>query len=92
MVTVNANDPETFLLDLGNGTYTFHWTLRDTRDLFLSIIASDSAGASSMLVPQLEVCGCMNGGQCTLDGVLDAVAPVVILNCMCPEGKKFNCV
>ena len=86
-LTVNASAPEkSLLVDLGNGTYSFRWTVQDIANLSLSLIATDSAGTSSQLVPQLEVCGCVNGGQCTLDGVLDTVAPVVVLACVCSEG------
>ena len=77
------------LEDNGGGEYTFRWTLTNTSGSFnpLSFQAVDGEGAASLLSPQLEACLCANGGECTLDGVLDTALPVVILNCNCPEGE-----
>ena len=77
------------LEDNGGGEYTFRWTLTSTSGSInpLSFQAVDGEGAASLLSPQLEACLCANGGECTLDGVLDTALPVVIMNCNCPEGE-----
>ena len=88
-VTVNVSAPEeSFVVDEGNGMYSLHWNVQVTTNLSLTITATDSAGASSQLIPQLLLCGCTNGGECTLDGVLDLIDPVVVQACNCPEGTN----
>ena len=90
ILTVNASAPDgSFLVELGNGKYSYHWTVQDIGNFSLSIVATDSAGTSSLLVPQLIVCACVNGGQCTLDGVLDTMASIVIQACTCPQGNPM---
>ena len=88
MVDVSAPD-QSFVVDQGNGMYSLHWNVKDIANLSLTIIATDSAGTSSQLIPQLLLCGCTNGGECTLNGVLDLIAPVVVLACICPEGTPI---
>ena len=88
MVDASAAD-ESFIVDEGTGMYSFHWNIQTIANLSLTIIATDSAGVSSQLIPQLLVCGCTNGGECTLNGVLDLIAPVVVLACICPEGTMY---
>ena len=85
MVDVSAPE-EFFVVDEGNGKYSLRWSVQDTANLSLIITATDSAGTSSQLIPQLLFCACTNGGECTLNGVLDLIAPVVVLACICPEG------
>ena len=36
---------------------------------------------------QVEVCGCVNGGECIREAMLDTSSAVIVLNCICPEGK-----
>ena len=56
----------------------------------MTFLAVDDAGAAATLTPQLQVCGCVNGGSCTLDGVFDlATTTSVIANCICPEGESL---
>ena len=89
-LTVDVSAPdESLVVDEGNGMYSFHWSVKDIANLSLTIIGTDSAGVSSQLIPQLLVCGCRNGGECTLNGVLDLIAPVVVLACICPEGTMY---
>jgi hypothetical protein len=52
----------------------------------LAFVANDSQGASSIFTPNVEVCACVNGGNCTKDGLLSSDATIV-LNCVCPEGN-----
>ncbi len=74
----------------GGGEYTYRWNLQAVTNATdvstLEFVATDSAGASSLLSPQLIVCPCANGGECTLDGIINTMASVIIMNCNCPEG------
>ena len=79
------------LEETGEGLYLFTWTLQAVINDSLIFQAVDSAGASSQLNPQLQICGCVNEGQCTLDGVLDTKLPVIVFKCTCPEGL-FVCL
>ena len=78
--------------DNGEGEYTFSWNLEvitNRSDVpALSFRATDSGGAVSLLTPQLVVCPCTNDGECTLRGILNTALPVLILNCICPEGQS----
>ena len=77
--------------DNGEGEYTFCWILEvitNRSDVpALSFRATDSGGAVSLLTPQLVVCPCTNDGECTLSGILNTILPVMIMNCVCPEGE-----
>ena len=76
--------------DTGEGEYTFSWNLVITNRSgvpALSFRATDSGGAVSLLTPQLVVCPCTNDGECTLSGILNTALPVLIMNCICPEGQ-----
>ena len=77
--------------DNGGGKYTFSWNLEvitNHSDVpSLSFQATDSGGAVSLLTPRLVVCPCTNDGECTLRGILNTAIPVLIMNCICPEGK-----
>ena len=70
----------------GDGEYTFYWNLSEPTTEPLVFIATDMSGASTSFVPTVEVCACVNGGNCTLDGVVTSNSTVV-LNCQCPQGK-----
>ena len=79
------------LEDNGGGEYTFRWTLVNTTIINpLGFQAIDGEGAASLLSPQLDMCLCANGGECTLDGVLNTALPVVIMNCYCPGGQYVS--
>ena len=77
--------------DNGEGEYTFSWNLEVITNRLdvpvLSIRATDSGGAASLLTPQLVVCACINDGECTQREILNTAVPVLIMNCICPEGK-----
>lgn len=76
------------LEDRGGGMYYFIWNLASVEDVqSAEFLACNTEGACSMLMPQLEVCACMNEGNCSLDGVLNTTTPVVLLNCFCPDGE-----
>ena len=77
--------------DNGGGKYSFSWNLEVITNRSniraLSFQATDSGSAVSLLTPQLVVCACDNGGQCTLRGILNSILPVLIMKCICPEGE-----
>ena len=73
------------------GVYVYKISITDHSQLDdlqpLEFIATDVRGASSSVVLTLEICGCVNGGECTTDGVLTSDT-TIILNCNCPDGKN----
>ena len=73
------------------GEYTFSWNLEVVTNRSdvpaLRFRATDSGGAVSLLTPQLVVCPCTNDGECTRRGILNTALPVLIMNCICPEGE-----
>ena len=77
--------------DNGEGEYTFSWNLEVVTNRSdvpaLRFRATDSGGAVSLLTPQLVVCPCTNGGECTRRGILNTILSVLIMNCICPEGQ-----
>ena len=77
--------------DNGEGEYTFNWNLEVVTNRSdvpaLSFQATDSGGAVSLLTPQLVVCPCTNDGECTRRGILNTALPVLVMNCICPEGE-----
>ena len=52
----------------------------------VSFIAMDMLNASSLLDPQVLVCACQNGGNCTLEGIIGRDVDPLIMNCICTEG------
>ncbi|XP_003384557.1 PREDICTED: mucin-like protein [Amphimedon queenslandica] len=87
-VAVSGSEPSTGSLnDLGNGDweYTFTWTIDNPTSFSLSFVATDAFNASATLVPLVSICGCINDGNCTYDGVVDATNTTIVLPCECPE-------
>ena len=79
--------PEATLSDNTAGDYSLHWTPASPTEQPLTFVAMDVAGATAKLKPQVQVCGCVNGGECTLDGIFDLeLLSSVVMNCNCPEG------
>ena len=75
------------LLQIDSTTYTFTWRLSDPNHVSnLTFYASDSFGVVGVLSPEIVVCACQNGGNCTTEGVLSAQNNVMIMNCICPSG------
>ena len=70
----------------GNGNYSFKFTVYEQNNVTLAFTAKDSIGAAASHIPILEVCGCINGGNCTLQGLLIIDSTTIIMNCECPEG------
>ena len=78
--------PSTTFTSSGN-TFTLTWNPVDTNEEFnVTIIAIAERNVSSMFVPRVQLCGCINGGNCTEAGVLNLEPPFVVLNCDCPAG------
>ena len=75
------------LQNLANGMFSFVLTLTEPMLFNLTFEATDSFNASSILRPRLHVCGCQNGGNCTLDNLLNPNAVALVMSCDCPEGK-----
>ena len=90
-VTVAGGLPEGASLENnGAGSYIFRWVPQTADNISVTFLAVDTAGAAATLTPQVQVCGCVNGGICSLDGIFDLVtATSVIANCICPEGKPL---
>ena len=72
-------------------TFTLTWNPVNVNEEFnVTIIATAERNATSMFVPRVQLCGCMNGGNCTEDGVLDLELPFIVLNCDCPPGMLIT--
>lgn len=99
-ITVNDSDDEVFLDVYGGlpqgstleqideGEYVFQWTLQEVTEEPLVFIATDTGGASSTFAPVVHICACVNGGICSLDGLLSGTH-MVVMNCNCNEGSCF---
>ena len=86
-VDIEGGLPENSVIEeVTDGEYVFRWNLQQVTTEPLVFIANDTRGAASVFIPTVEVCACSNGGRCTLDGVLNSNATVV-MNCLCSDGK-----
>ena len=75
------------LLQVNSTTYNFTWRLTNPNHASnLTFYASDSFGVVGVLSPEIVVCACQNGGNCTSEGMLSAQNNVLIMNCICPSG------
>ena len=87
--TVNAIERQvvnTSLTNDGNGNFTYTFTVYKPSNVTLTFLAEDSMGAATSLTPILELCSCVHGGNCTLQGLLTIESTTIIMNCECPEG------
>ena len=66
--------------------FVFRWTPQGITNMPLTFVANDSSGASSDFTPTVEICACVNGGNCTLDGVLTSNITIV-MGCQCTQGN-----
>ncbi len=82
---VQGGLPDNSVLQGSEGEYDFRWSLQQATYQPIVFLANDSKGAASLFSPRVEVCACVNGGNCTLDGVLSNNSTIV-LNCLCTEG------
>ena len=75
------------LTDNGDDSFTFTWTPETTPTSEIAFMVEDTMGATTLHIPQLNVCTCFNGGSCTAEGLLSTDQLVVNLTCLCTEGK-----
>lgn len=80
--------PNSMLEKVGKQEYIFQWKLVEVTTMPLIFVANDTKGASSVFVATVEVCACVNGGTCTLDGLLTS-NKTKVMNCLCNEGNIF---
>ena len=92
-LSVRGGLPENSFLEETDdeGVFDFRWTLEEITTEPLVFVANDSRGASSLFVPTVEVCACVNGGNYTLDGLLTSDATVV-MNCVCSDGRLIRSI
>ena len=89
--TVQGGLPENSLLEkVGNGEFRFSWNLQRVTNRPLIFVANDSLGASSIFVPNVEICACENGGICTSVNLPTITTTNVnIKKCSCNEGIYY---
>ena len=85
--TVQGGLPANSVLEkISDNEYVFRWSPQQVFFSSLTFVANDSSGATSVFTPIVEVCACVNGGNCTLDGVLTSNI-TIIMACQCSQGK-----
>jgi len=89
MVNRQFDLPSNVLLtNISSEDYVLTWLPLDvSEELNITIVATGARNVSSVFNPRVQLCGCVNNGTCTEDGVLNLQLPFVILNCGCPTGK-----
>ncbi|XP_019645326.1 PREDICTED: uncharacterized protein LOC109486081 [Branchiostoma belcheri] len=65
---------------------TFVWTPTSTDKATISWMATDGLNATAVFVPEITVCGCVNGGTCDYDNVGDRDEGFSPAACVCPNG------
>ena len=76
-----------YLFNASITDYMFTWNPLDVgEELTITIVARGLRNVSSMFNPRVQLCGCVNSGNCTEAGVLNLRRPFVILSCECPLG------
>ena len=86
-LNVQGGLPDSSVLEnLSEGIFIFRWIPQEITTKPLVFIASDSRNASRAFTPRVEICACLNGGNCTLEGLLTNNA-TIIMNCQCPQGE-----
>ena len=89
-VTVVINGQELSLLGSGNA-FTLPWRPANINEGYnVTIIATAGQNARAVFVPRVQLCGCINGGNCTTAGVLNLQLPFNVLNCECPAGNYIK--
>ena len=68
------------------GLYSFSTYYTDSNRATVTFLANDTLGSVSLLIPQLQICACLNGGTCTKDGIRDVNQNPLVLNCRCSKG------
>ena len=87
-VTVNILGPpeEDFTLTRNGNSYTLSIAVEETFTYEIIIVATDTMGTTATLGLLVEICGCQNGGTCTLNGALGSNINVVDMLCECTPG------
>ena len=76
-------------------SWTITWTPADnTAALHLIIVATDLnfENISSVFKPVVHLCACINGGNCTINGLLNIDYNFMLLNCECPGGWSYTII
>lgn len=90
---VEGGLPDNATLHNNGSYYILTWTFSNPIDQLsvfnntIHIVAKDELNATSLLVPQIQICACGEGGNCTSEGLLNASVNPLILNCECSEGQ-----
>lgn len=82
--------PDEFILEKeSNGYYNFTWTPKSTKPVTIKFLATDSHGASSVLQPLVQLCGCKLdlGAKCIESDNDIAEHNFVLLDCSCDLGR-----
>lgn len=91
VINGQSSIPPNTTLTESRDTFTLTWKPVDINEVFnLTIIATAEQSARSMFVPRVQLCGCLNDGNCTEAGVLNLQLPFVVLNCECPAGTQVT--
>ena len=77
------------LITNGGTDYSLHYSPTVAANRTLTLIATDPHGASSTFTPKVYFCACVNGGDCTLEGIAESDDEVVVMNCACSGGKNI---
>ena len=78
------------LTTYGGGLYSFSTNYTNAINATVTLLANDTLGSASVLTPQLQICGCLNGGICTQGGILDVNQNPLFLNCQCSKGMHHT--
>uniref|UniRef100_A0A1X7TQV9 Mucin-like protein n=1 Tax=Amphimedon queenslandica TaxID=400682 RepID=A0A1X7TQV9_AMPQE len=83
-VTIDGEFPYT--LDQDGSLWTLNVIHSSLFEFSFTVIASDSFNATSVITPQVRICGChTDRGSCTVEGVQNASSNPLILICDCIE-------
>lgn len=91
-LTVEGGLPDNASLQIDGSSYTLSWTLSlpvnqiNSFNKTIAIIAKDELNATALLNPQIQICACGEGGNCTAEGLLNVSTNPLILNCDCSPG------
>ena len=83
----NGLPPNASLTHDGMGNFTFRWALKEPLPMELTFVVTDSEGATTLLTPTVEICGCQNEGNCTTLGQ-DPSVSAYVMSCSCPRGTN----
>ena len=89
-VGVVGGTPAGSNLTYDQGIYSFTWILQQVQNVSLTFYAVDSLNATSQLTITVLICACQNGGNCTLNGSIDANARSVVMTCKCSKGMYID--